>query len=113
MRVDGGKAITSRGQVDWYGQMSMTRKFENDLTSFLSFKVSKQQPKPIPNSGDADALDDWVDDIQISRWAVKTDEAHLKQASAYSNHTENMNHLAYQQEQHEKAGALFNPKIAN
>lgn len=41
MKVDGGKTLTSRGQVDWYGQAYMTRKFENDLTSFLNLKMKK------------------------------------------------------------------------
>lgn len=29
MKVDGGKSLTTRGQVDWYGFPYMARKFEN------------------------------------------------------------------------------------
>jgi len=58
--------------------MYMTRKFENDYTSFINLKMKKQQAKPIPNAGDSDALEDWVDDTQTSLWSIKSDEAHEK-----------------------------------
>ena len=73
----------------------MTRKFENDATSYYNFKLSKENAKPCPSAGDREGLDDWVDDTQTSVWAVKSDDAHLKQGSMYTNIQENPAHVAY------------------
>ena len=58
--------------------MYMTRKFENDYTSTINHRIKRQQAKPKPHAGDADALENWIDDTQTSLWAIKNDEAHLK-----------------------------------
>jgi len=77
MKVDGGKSLTSRGQVDWYGWKYMTRKFEQEETpSYINFKMDNKQKKPIPN--DPEAIDDFCEEVQISSWAIKAEQAHLK-----------------------------------
>ena len=75
MHVDGGKSLTSRGQQDWYGWQYMNRKFEQESTSYYTFLMYNQE-KPQPPQDDEDRLEDWVNVIQESRWAIKTDEAH-------------------------------------
>lgn len=64
MKVDGGRSLTSRGQIDWYGHPFMTRKFENsDSTSYLNFKLSKNdkvRAPPAKNSSAA-AIEDYVE----------------------------------------------------
>jgi hypothetical protein len=84
MKVDGGKSLTSRGQQDWFGFKFMTRKFEQEYTSSLNFNISKESVKPKPAFGDIDGLERWCEEIQTSKWAVKSDDAHLKQSSMYS-----------------------------
>ena len=37
MRCDGGKALTSRGQQNWYGMQYMNRKFEQESTSYYNY----------------------------------------------------------------------------
>lgn len=62
MRVDGGKAITSRGQTDWYGWQYMTRKFEQEgMKSYVSYQLYADSLKPPPKNNE-DALEDWVDE---------------------------------------------------
>ena len=89
MKVDGGKSLTSRGQIDWYGHRYMTRKFENNSTSYIQYRMNKENTKPRPAFGDIEGLDDWCDEIQTSKWAVKSDDAHLKQSSMYMDVVEN------------------------
>jgi len=36
MHVDGGKALTSKGQQDWYGSVVMNRKFEQDSLAYYT-----------------------------------------------------------------------------
>ena len=39
MAVDGGKSLTSRGQQDWYGWQYMSRKFEQESTSYYNYRM--------------------------------------------------------------------------
>jgi len=39
MKVDGGRSLTSRGQIDWYGWQYMNRKFEQESTSYYTWKM--------------------------------------------------------------------------
>ena len=79
MRVDGGKGITSRGQADWYGWLYMNRKFEQEGSkSYLNYKMYHKGPEPLRPNADEDQIDDYVNDIQTSKWAIKSDDAHLK-----------------------------------
>ena len=42
MRVDGGKALTSRGQQDWYGMSQMKRKFEQEPSlNYVNHVINK------------------------------------------------------------------------
>lgn len=63
MKVDGGKALTSRGQQDWFGFKFMTRKFEQEYTSGLNFNISKDATRVRPAYGDADGMENWCDQI--------------------------------------------------
>jgi hypothetical protein len=83
MRVDGGKALTSRGQQDWYGWQYMNRKFEQESTSFYSYMIYKNDIPKAPR--DQRDLEDWVEEVQESRWAIKSDEAHTKYMTGYQN----------------------------
>lgn len=42
-----------------------------------------ETPKPPQNN--LDALEDWLEDVQDSRWAIKKDEAHSKYMTMYTN----------------------------
>ena len=47
MRVDGGRALTSRGQYDWYGWQYMNRKFEQESTSYYTYMMyAHETPMP-------------------------------------------------------------------
>ena len=47
MRVDGGRALTGRGQTDWYGSQYMNRKFEQESTSYYTYWMYKgETPAP-------------------------------------------------------------------
>jgi hypothetical protein len=83
MRVDGGKALTSRGQQDWYGWQYMNRRFEQESTSYYSYLMyANEVPKPPKNVRE---LEDWIELVQQSRWAIKSDEAHVKYMTMYTN----------------------------
>ena len=43
MRVDGGRSLTSRGQLDWYGWQYMNRKFEQESSSYYTFMMYQQE----------------------------------------------------------------------
>ena len=43
MTVDGAKALTSKGQQDWYGTRYMNRKFEQENTSSYNFMLNKKK----------------------------------------------------------------------
>jgi hypothetical protein len=67
----------------------MTRKFEQEETpSYINYKMDNKQKKPIPN--DPEALDDFCEEVQISSWAIKAEQAHLKQMAQYSNVDEDL-----------------------
>lgn len=56
----------------------MTRKFEQEgMKSYVSYQLYADSLKPPPKNNE-DALEDWVDEMQTSRWAIKNDEAHKK-----------------------------------
>ena len=42
-----------------------------------------------------DDLEDLIEDLQTSKWANKSEDAHLKPAAMYSNQEENMQHLEH------------------
>ena len=84
MKVDGGKSLTTRGQQDWYGWQYMNRKFEQESTSYYSYLMYKQDI-PEPPQNDLDALEDWISQVQESRWSIKKDDAHAKQLNTYMN----------------------------
>lgn len=113
MRVDGGKGITSRGSSDWYGWLYMTRKFEQEQgKSYLNYKMYHKEIEPLKANADEDEIFDWCGEVQISKWAIKSDDAHLKQAAMYSNQEENLDHLAHAAESH-KEGMFEMPKHAH
>ena len=62
----------------------MSRKFEQESTSYYSYKMYKQEVPPAPQN-DIDRLEDWIEDRQESRWAIKKDEAHSKHMAMYTN----------------------------
>ena len=79
MRVDGGKAITTRGQADWYGWLYMNRKFEQEgAKSYLNYKMYHKEQETLKPNADDDQIDDYCSDVQTSKWAIKSDDAHLK-----------------------------------
>ena len=84
MRVDGGKALTTRGQQDWYGWQYMNRKFEQESTSYWSWMFYATDPMKPPADGDLDALEDWCEATQDSKWAQKKDDAHAKYMTMYT-----------------------------
>jgi hypothetical protein len=45
--------------------------------------------------GDKDGLENWMDEIQVSKWALKSDEAHLKQTAGYHPVLENANDITH------------------
>ena len=108
MRVDGGKALTTRGQQDWYGWQYMNRKFEQESTSYWSYMIYASD-KIEPPVGDLDALEDWIDSTQESRWAIKKDEAHSKYMSMYTNQLEEKGHMDHIQRTH-NVGQMNNPR---
>lgn len=63
MHVDGGRQLTSRGHVDWYGTLLMNRLFEQDSLAELAkqlnsvFKAQTEERKP--SAGED--LYDWVE----------------------------------------------------
>lgn len=62
----------------------MNRKFEQESTSYYSYLMYRTEiPKPPQNN--PDALEDWLEDVQESRWAIKKDEAHSKYMTMYTN----------------------------
>lgn len=83
MKVDGGKALTSRGQQDWYGWQYMNRKFEQESTSYYTYCMYKQDLPEPPQ--DIDGLESWCEAVQDSQWSLKKDEAHSKYMSMYTN----------------------------
>ena len=95
MKVDGGKSLTTRGQQDWYGWQYMNRKFEQESTSWYTYQLNASEtPKPPaqPDRRDQnahmaweDALEDWIEVVGDSKWALKTDEAHSKYMTMYTN----------------------------
>ena len=113
LKVDGGKTLTSRGQTDWYGMQYMTRKFEQEGTaSYINYNLNKERQKPAPTN-DPEALEDWVNETSLqSKWAIKSDDAHLKQAAMYSNQEENLEHIKHAQEAFED-GKFNRPKAAH
>ena len=80
MRVDGGKAITTRGGCDWYGWAYMNRKFEQEgAKSYLNWKMyAKGEDEVLKPGADEDEIDDYCNEVQASKWAIKSDDAHLK-----------------------------------
>jgi hypothetical protein len=61
MRVDGGKAITSRGQQDWYGMKFMNRKFEQEPPNMIKKIMKQRNGGQRPPQGRA-ALEKWYED---------------------------------------------------
>ncbi len=61
MKVDGGRALTSRGQTDWYGSQFSTRRFEQDFTSTIQFKLAMSTKQPRPAYGDLDGMEEWCE----------------------------------------------------
>jgi len=113
MKVDGGKSLTSRGQVDWYGSQKMTRKFEQEYTSKLSKLLSGLvATKPKPSLGDEQGLENWIEQVQVSTWALKNDEVHLKQTIFYENIKEDEKGVSYLINQKNAPGSSYNPKWA-
>ena len=91
MKVDGGKSQTLRGQCDWYGWLYMNRKFEQEGNkSYLNYKLYNQDDIQRP-----DDLEDLIEDLQTSKWANKSEDAHLKPEAMYSNQEENVQHLEH------------------
>ena len=90
----------------------MNRKFEQEGTaSYFRYTVYKENQKPRP-IGDAEALEDWIEETQTSSWAIKSDDAHKKALSMYVNQEENLTHLKHAAEAHQE-GSIYNPKQAN
>ena len=83
MRVDGGKALTSRGQTDWYGMQYMNRKFEQEESAYYHYMLKKKQVKKIPQG--RVGLEGWYEEVQGSKWATHSEEAHSKHSTMYSN----------------------------
>ena len=108
VKVDGGKSITSKGQIDWYGMSYTNRKFEPEASASYANYLMRPSDKPRP-VGNKRELADWVDDMQTSSWAIQSDDAHKKALSMYVNQEENLSHLKYAAEAH-KDGAVYNPK---
>ena len=110
MKVDGGRALTTRGQQDWYGWQFMNRKFEQESTSYYTYLMYSANLLPPPEN-DLDQLEDWIEAMQDSRWAIKKDEAHAKYMTMYTNQLEEKSHLAHIQQSH-TSGSMNNPKFA-
>jgi len=62
----------------------MNRKFEQEVTSFYTYKMYKEEVAQ-PPQGNIDRLEDWIDDTQESRWSIKKDDAHAKYMTMYTN----------------------------
>ena len=77
--------MTSRGQADWYGWQYMNRRFEQEsTTSYLNYRYYKESLKPMPKN-DQEALEEWIEEVQQSSWAIKSDDAHKKAYIMYVN----------------------------
>ena len=62
MRVDGGRSLTSRGQMDWYGWQYMNRKFEQESSSYYTYMMYKQELPQAPQ-GDEERLENWMESV--------------------------------------------------
>ena len=88
LTVDGGKGLTSRGQTDWYGIEYMNRKFvQEERSSYANFMMFQKKVGK-PPQGRGTAVEDWVEQVQTSKWATRADDAHSKFMSLYSNQLE-------------------------
>ena len=56
----------------------------------MNYKLYNQDDIQSP-----DDLEDLIEDLQTSKWANKSEDAHLKPAAMYSNQEENMQHLEH------------------
>ena len=117
MRVDGGKALTSRGHKTYYGAFKMNRKFEQDGLAYYSEKADqfskaigltkKEDPKPF---GDSFALNDWVENRQTSYWSNRSQDAHSRVMQGYASHQSQANDN--EAKERLSLGGILNPKIA-
>ena len=87
----------------------MNRKFEQESTSYYTYMVYKQEVADPPQ--DARGLEDWADEVQESKWAIKSDEAHSKYMTGYQNQMAQQAHLDHVREAH-TLGHMNNPKLA-
>jgi len=60
LKVDGGKSLTSRGQVTWYGHKYMTKKFEND-GSMINYNMKHVKTKLPPEHASQEEIDQFVE----------------------------------------------------
>ena len=73
----------------------MNRKFEQESTSWYTYQLSateipKPLAQPLQNNQNAmmaweDQLEDWIEVVGDSKWNLKTDEAHSKYMTMYTN----------------------------
>lgn len=78
MKVDGGKSLTSRGQVTWYGHKYMTKKFEND-GSMINYNMKHTKTQIPTEDADFETIDTFVEEtLENTRWGIRSDEAHFK-----------------------------------
>lgn len=92
MKIDGGKSLTSKSTVDWYGSDVMNRRFEvaqGGVSKFKFFwKNMKESLFPSKEGAKAEVgSDEWISATQTSNWASRSEEAHEKVAADYGEYT--------------------------
>jgi hypothetical protein len=105
------------GQIPWYGQRHMLRKFENTYMSTINFKIkadnsltkAKEDLKRAQN--DPEQLEDWIMANQSSMWGIKSDEAHDRIVQSYTKSDIDYDKLVFLQD-NKKEGNVENPLMA-
>ena len=72
------------------------------MKSYANYSMYHKPIEGLKPNADEDMIDDWCSDIQTSKWAIKSDDAHLKQAAMYSNQEEDLEHLKHAAKTHEE-----------
>lgn len=90
----------------------MTRKFEND-GSMINYNMKHKKTQVPPEDADYETMDTFVEEqLEFSRWGIRSDEAHFKQTVSYMHQDIDKDNDNWRSEQ-DKDGGIHNPKLAN
>lgn len=113
LKVDGGKSLTSKSTIDWYGSDVMSRRYEaseGGMSRINYFwKNMKESMFPSrPGAKEPEGSAAWIAAKQTSNWATHLDEAHEKVTLDYGAYRiDNDRNLEY-----ERVNASYNPAKA-